>query len=216
MSGCRFSGYRIFLLLLLSAAPVIAVHSPEAWAAASQPSPPWQETAVLNKADFDGDSKPDLAVGSFRWPGYTIEIKFSSPVANAYLTLAEPGLGTRLLAYDIDHDSCEDLVVTNATSLLPVAVFLGDGKGHFQPGKPWLFLPLSSLGTTYHYDPVKARTILACLQPQLRYSAEGRPVCFHPSGLDAGDWTDHELEAPLAQRCLAGFNPRSPPALPQI
>lgn len=165
--------------------------------------------AVVN-ADFDGDSRPDLAIGASNGSGYVIEIQLSTRPAKTYLTLAGGGVGTRLFAYDVDKDSCEDLVVTTATSLVPIAVYLGDGKGHFQEGAAWLFSP-AVLDTPHRLEQGKRPISLVSLMPQTRFCLGEASDCVMAPDLAAGaNLCNRPVNLP--ERLIAGNSrPRSPP-----
>ncbi len=93
-------------------------------------------------ADFDGDMKPDMIVGTAAGRGYVLQIQFSTQIPSASLALDSALPGMTVLSRDINQDNDADLIVTSCTSLIPVAVFLGDGKGHFQPDNPWNYVPV--------------------------------------------------------------------------
>jgi hypothetical protein len=166
-------------------------------------------STVLN-ADFDGDSKPDVAIGRSHGLGYTIEIQLTTRLAKSYFSLPDRGVGTRIFAYDIDKDSYQDLIITSATSLLPIAVFLGDGKGHFREAKPWTFLPFG-LDTPYNYETGKVPAGLVSLVPQTRFTFDGRPSQAGAIVLKAGDWILGKYGIPSAQHHPRGSKTRSPP-----
>lgn len=167
------------------------------------------QTAIFN-TDFDGDSRPDVAIGRSNGLGYIIEIQLSTQPAKTYLTLANGGVGTRIFAYDVDKDSHLDLVVTSATSLLPIAVYLGDGKGHFQKGSACSFLPFG-LETPYRYESGKIPTNFVGLMPQTRFTAAVTSSRTAALGLEAGDWVRGELKIGLAQHYSSGRKSRGPP-----
>ncbi len=166
-------------------------------------------STVVN-ADFDGDSRPDVAVGNLRGLGYTIEIQFTTRTSKTLLTLAGVGIGTRIFACDVDRDSYQDLVVTTATSLLPIAVYLGDGKGHFQEGRPWAFLPFL-LDAPYRYEPGGVRTSVASLLPRNRVSAHLPSDLTFTANPDTGTKIAADFENLQEQRPAGGRTPRSPP-----
>ncbi len=128
-----------------------------------------ESSSLISNTDFDGDNKPDLAVGSSNGPGYTIEIHLTARPSETYLTLAKSGLGTRILACDVDGDHHADLVVTSATSLLPIAIYRGDGRGHFREGNPWGYLP-ALLDTPYRWEPGQDGVLTVSLPPPSRFS----------------------------------------------
>ena len=106
------------------------------------------ETSIL--ADFDGDRLPDVATGRLAGGMYRIEIRFSSDSTTCLVMNYIPPQAT-MYVMDVDGDNDLDLVVTDGFSLFPQAVWLGDGKGHFQDGNPhsWLSLFTAGQATTY-------------------------------------------------------------------
>ncbi len=102
-------------------------------------------------ADFDGDMKPDTVVGTAAGRGYVLEIQFSTQIPSASLVFEGLGPGMRILSQDVNRDNDTDLIVTSCTSLIPIAVFLGDGKGHFQQDNPWNYVPVG-LNSPYQYN----------------------------------------------------------------
>ncbi len=93
-------------------------------------------------ADFDGDLKPDVVVETAAGHGYVLQIQFSTRIPAASLAFDGLGPGLRVVSQDINQDNDADLIVTSCTSLIPIAVFLGDGKGHFRPDSPWNYVPV--------------------------------------------------------------------------
>jgi hypothetical protein len=122
-------------------APVLLAGLMHGWRGAStttsaspaQPMPtPSMSTSSVS--DFDSDNLPDLATSRYEIHGYTVEIDLSTQHQRTRFTVPGSGLMIRLLAIDLDHDSDQDLVITNALSSQPLAVWLGDGAGHFEKG----------------------------------------------------------------------------------
>jgi hypothetical protein len=211
MRGCNRLKLGILLLAFLTVEmPGRIALCAEASSASVREQPQREnQTAILN-ADFDGDSRPDVAIGRSHGLGYTIEIQFSTQPARIYLTLANGGIGTRIFAYDVDKDSFPDLVVTSATSLLPIAIYLSDGRGHFQEGISWSFLPFG-LDSPYQFQSGKVQDSLVGLMPQTRFDIAGAPSHTMAPALETGDWALDQLERALAQRYASGSKPRSPP-----
>jgi len=162
-------------------------------------------------ADFDGDQKPDIVLGSTVGGSYVLQIRFSTDTPVASLRLSSGVSGIRILSQDVNQDNDEDLIVTSCTSPIPVAVFLGDGKGHFQPGNPWNYIPVG-IDATYSYHPIPGQTGPAGDFQQRRL----------PAGVLNGIFAQLRLKA---EACVApgatgtsnpvgsfGRTPRGPPA----
>ncbi len=101
--------------------------------------------------DFDGDMKPDVVVETAAGRGHVLQIRFSSQIPTASLAFDGTGPGVRILSRDVNRDNDADLIITSCTSPVPIAVFLGDGKGHFQPDNPWNYVPFS-LDSPYQFN----------------------------------------------------------------
>lgn len=91
-------------------------------------------------ADFDGDTRPDLAtvhVSGRISDGtrYLIAFELSSG-SRQTLRITAPAGGVQISSRDVNGDTFTDVVVTTAWTNLPVAVLLNDGKGNFTPASP--------------------------------------------------------------------------------
>jgi hypothetical protein len=111
--------------------------SPDASSAASRPGLPF---AI---ADFDGDSRPDLArveagPSDFRNTEYWIQLRLSAATWES-IRLVAPAGGLHLAARDVNGDEFLDLVVSTVWSDRPVAVYLNDGHGSFTEAEPAAF-----------------------------------------------------------------------------
>ncbi len=114
-----------------------------ALAGESSPRRTLQPNASTVSADLDGDNRPDIAIGQRSGLlEYTVEVRFSSQIPSAILRVASASAGISLSICDVNRDSYPDVVIRAATSVIPVAIWLGDGKGHFREGDPWQYIPL--------------------------------------------------------------------------
>lgn len=88
-------------------------------------------------ADFTGDTHPDSATVEFNGfdsarAQYVVEIRLSEG-GYQFLPLTAPFGGLLITPKDVTGDGNLDLIVRDAKSQVPVAVFLNDGSGHFSP-----------------------------------------------------------------------------------
>ena len=86
-------------------------------------------------ADFDGDSRPDLAtvqvgLGGAADKRYLIDFELSAGVRQS-IGVTAPAGGLEIASRDVNGDLSLDLVVTTAWLSQPVAVLLNDGHGNF-------------------------------------------------------------------------------------
>jgi hypothetical protein len=94
-------------------------------------------------ADFDGDSRPDLArvdagASDSANTEYWIQLRLSAARWES-IRLVAPAGGLQLAARDVNGDQFVDLVVSTAWSQRPVAVYLNDGHGTFTHAEPAAF-----------------------------------------------------------------------------
>ena len=86
-------------------------------------------------ADFDGDSKPDLASVEYRTSDstradYLIQLQLSAAERQSF-QIAAPVGGLQIVARDVNGDHALDLVITTTWLGQPVAILLNDGHGKF-------------------------------------------------------------------------------------
>jgi hypothetical protein len=91
-------------------------------------------------ADFDGDSRPDLASvwagpSDFTNTEYWIQLQLSA-AGRQSIRLVAPVGGLQIAARDVNGDASLDLIVSTALSNRPVAVYLNDGHGGFTHAEP--------------------------------------------------------------------------------
>jgi hypothetical protein len=91
-------------------------------------------------ADFDGDSRPDLASVETGQSGshntrYWIAFHLTAG-AGQMVGITAPIGGLHLASRDVNGDSFPDVVVTTAWTNQPVAILLNDGLGNFTTSNP--------------------------------------------------------------------------------
>jgi hypothetical protein len=94
-------------------------------------------------ADFDGDSRPDLASVEVGQSGsrdtrYWIAFELSGGSAQT-LGITAPTGGLQIVSRDVNGDSFPDVVVTTAWTNRPIIILLNDGLGNFTPISPTKF-----------------------------------------------------------------------------
>jgi hypothetical protein len=90
-------------------------------------------------ADFDGDQKQDVAIARLSGNQYRIVVLLSTRSQVAILDPSTQLSSFKVHACDINNDSLPDIVVTDATAMHPLVVWLGDGHGNFEFADQKLF-----------------------------------------------------------------------------
>jgi hypothetical protein len=186
------------------ASEILPRHSTEASAARPGESPAF--------ADFDGDQKVDMAIARLDKNQYEIVVLLSRRSEAAVLNPSVRLAGFVVHACDINNDSHQDLVVTDAIAKLPLVVWLGDGRGNFEIADQTLFG--NSLGFT---EPTKYQS--ARLSPDQDLSDETPGPSFGKTTLLSAipelkqtgltiPWTNFRA----LRKTHASIAPRSPPA----
>jgi hypothetical protein len=132
---CRSLCLLFFAGLLAGTVPAAEVPS----AHAGSPGP----NLSFSVADFDGDSRPDLAsvqYGTSDSPraAYLIQLQLSAAGQQSFQILAPIG-GLQIVARDVNGDHALDLVLTSAWLRQPVAILLNDGHGNFSRVEPEVY-----------------------------------------------------------------------------
>jgi hypothetical protein len=171
----------------------------------SAPAGSFGANLSFSVADFDGDSRPDLArvqVGksdSLR-TDYWIQLQLST-AGQQSIRLVAPVGGLRIAARDVNGDESIDLIVSTAWSDRPVAILLNDGHGGFTLAEPASY-PQAFGEAKTDWNSVFHPSIDAVgAPPQSRpgYCAEGRRLTHFPlptevvAGFDAPIFFDSLL-----------------------
>ena len=123
---------------------------------------PAQVASHFAIADFDGDSRPDLAsvhVGqsSSRTTRYWIAFQLSGGSGQTVGVTAPSG-GLQITSRDVNGDSFPDVIVTTAWTNKPVAILLNDGFGNFTASDPAEFQSAfiaSEMSWTFAADEIR-------------------------------------------------------------
>ena len=104
------------------------------------PAPSAHAATHFTIADFDGDSRTDLASvdvgqGSSRNTHYLIAFHLSGG-AGQTVDITAPTGGLQITSRDVNGDSFPDVIVTTAWTNRPVAILLNDGLGNFTTANP--------------------------------------------------------------------------------
>jgi hypothetical protein len=111
------------------------------WSRAAAASAPSDRPAIhVAIADFDGDSRPDLASvesspSTSRNTRYWIAFHLSAGQSQT-VGITAPAGGLQIATLDVNGDSFPDVVVTTAWTNQPVTILLNDGLGNFTASNP--------------------------------------------------------------------------------
>lgn len=161
---CRSLCLVLFAGLLGGAAAAADV--PSAPASSLGPNPPFLI------ADFDGDSKPDLASvqtgrTNLARTDYSVQLQLSAVGRQTFQIVAPVG-GLQVVARDVNGDHVLDLVLTTTWLRQPVAILLNDGHGIFSRVDPNAF-PEAFNESKTGLGPTAERAMDAvCMPPQSR------------------------------------------------
>jgi hypothetical protein len=155
-----------FFAGLLCAAAAAAADVPGASSASLGPN------LSFSVADFDGDSRPDLAsVQAGRSDSvrtdYWIQLQLSATGRRTFRIVAPLG-GLQIASRDVNGDHAPDLVLSTAWLGQPVAILLNDGHGNFSQVEPAAFPEAFSESKTSWGSPSDHPIDAVGVPPQLR------------------------------------------------
>src|SRR5215470_13614267 len=162
--------------LVLVAVLLLPLVLPTSGIAAVVPAPSGVVSAgpdiAVAYADFDGDSRPDVAGVQVARTGvheseYWIQLRLSSVGSGAIVLLAPSG-GLQIAARDVNGDHFPDLVVTTSWLQQPVAVYLNDGRGRFSRVDPGRFPSAFIKSEVQWASPAKDSSGASCLSQESR------------------------------------------------
>jgi hypothetical protein len=169
--------YRSLCLLFLAGLMGVAAGAADAPSAASLGS-----NLSFSVADFDGDSRPDLASvqagksDSVR-TDYWIQLQLSATGRRTFRIVAPLG-GLQIASRDVNGDNAPDLILTTAWLGQPVAILLNDGHGNFSQVEPAAFPDAFSECKTSWGSPSDHAIAAVGVPPQLRDDIFSRTGLF--------------------------------------
>jgi hypothetical protein len=162
-------------------------------------------------ADFDGDQKQDIAIARLSRDQYRIVVLLSTRSQVAILDPSMQLSGFTIHACDINNDSLPDIVVTDATPMHPLVVWLGDGHGNFEIADQKLF----KNGVEFTESSTYQNNRLSPDQDALDESPD--PLCakiapaFEDPGLEQRGFVTHWTNPHALRNAYFTVGPRSPP-----
>ena len=167
-------------------------------------------------ADFDGDSRPDLAAvesesqSSFHTQ-YWVAFQLSSGLRRT-IGITAPAGGLQITSRDVNGDKFPDVVITTAWTNRPVAVLLNDGRGNFTEYSPQAFV--SAFATCKIFLIATLPEIRDALgNVPMRYLDECEPVASGEAFHSLGRRLFREAAVMPNKAFLASFLGRAPPPL---
>jgi hypothetical protein len=164
--------------------------------------------------DLDGDHKPETATIQQTGLQYRVSVHFTTGRPKVHLTtfVTQGIAGLSFEARDVDNDSKEDLVITSATSVRPIAIWLNKGHAHFQKTHAYFVDALGHYtGPAYRIrskiEPVPASNISTDPLPQAAVAPTYLTLQPEASALIFSHRDQRRFHAILVQE-----PPRGPPA----
>jgi hypothetical protein len=161
--------YRSLCLLFLAGLIGVAAGAADA---PNAPAASLGPNLSFSVADFDGDSRPDLASvqagksDSVR-TDYWIQLQLSATGRRTFRIVAPLG-GLQIASRDVNGDNAPDLILTTAWLGQPVAILLNDGHGNFSQVEPAAFPEAFSECKTSWGSPSDHAIAAVGAPPQLR------------------------------------------------
>ena len=161
MNFLQRSGTTLFLLLAL-----LSIRSPAFAGLTDSCARSFSEGISLHVSpDLDGDSKADASIARFWESSYRIELHFTTQRLRVRLNAPiRNEVGLELVAYDVDQDRRADLILTSASSVKPIAVWLNKGNGSFERSSA-SFGPLFATNDGPHFRRGASRSDVQAIAP---------------------------------------------------
>jgi len=185
------------------------------------PAASFGSSQSFSVADFDGDSKPDLASVQYGTSdstrtGYRIQLQLST-AGSQFFQITAPIGGLQIVSRDVNGDNAPDLVLTTTWLRQPVAILLNDGHGSFTRVDPDAFPgAFSESGTTWSSTTDNATDAVGIPPQSRREDICTRTEFFlhRRSQLGSTAFSESRLShAPF----LVSHSPRAPPLeFPQL
>jgi hypothetical protein len=176
----------------------------------SNPSLSYQSTV---SEDFDGDHQLDQASMRFAENGYEIDVTLHAhpETGTKIFWPSSEHIGLGLISCDVDQDGDQDLVLTSPLTLFPLAIWIGDGAGHFQGGDSTCFvLPFSNdRHPTFH--PTKKLDKQICFPRQRRALIDLSQGTYEAASIEVSTLGTQPSLASLPSRGALLLTSRSPP-----
>lgn len=123
-------------------------------------------------ADFDGDSRPDLAsvqagTRDAISADYWVQLQLSAASGQTFRIVAPMG-GIKIVSRDVNGDKVPDLVLTRTWTEQPVAILLNEGHGTFSQVDPEAFPEAFREYRTTWSSPADQKTDVVGTLPQSR------------------------------------------------
>ena len=167
--------------------------------------------------DLDGDHIPETATIHQRGSFYQVSIHFSTgrPKLKLRTFVGDDVAGLTIEITDVNSDSEADLVVSSATSVRPIAVWLNRGSANFQRVNVRNYGPRGHFtGPRLRKEPGKHTAPTGHLSNHRLIQAElGDSFSFSPGLQDLLPSQNHPS---TYQFWLAEVAPRGPPSVPHV